>query len=281
MLRARPGDGLTRSIARIVIALALGMALIVVALRLLLDRFVFHPSRRLDASPADYGIPFEDVTMRAEDGVALHAWLLGRADTGPVVAFFHGNAGTIADRLERVRAWVSRGLCVLLVEYRGFGRSGGKATEEGVYRDAMAAYRFLADDRRVPASRIGLFGESLGGAVAIELGTRVEVCGIAVESAFTSIRDMARSVLPWYPRIFVPNAFDSLGRVASLRAPLLVVHGTRDSTVPFEQGRRLFAAAREPKRFEAVNGAEHNDVDIVGARAYADLLASFFRDGCR
>jgi uncharacterized protein len=282
--RRPPGGGRRRVLRRLAdfgLVVVGTLAVIVVALGFFLDRIVFHPGRGHEATPASYGLAFEDVSLQAEDGVKLHGWWLAREPAAPAVLFFQGNAGTIALRLDRVAQWVPRGLAVFLLDYRGYGSSEGSPSEKGVHRDATAAYRYLVEERGIAPSRIGLFGESLGGAVAIELASRARVGAVAVESTFTSIRDMAHAVWPWVPRIFVPDAFDSLDRIRRVEAPLFVAHGTRDSIVPFEQGKRLFDAAREPKHFEEVRGADHNDVYLVGGAGYADRLADFFRRNCR
>jgi fermentation-respiration switch protein FrsA (DUF1100 family) len=193
-----------------------------------------------------------------QDDVRLHAWHAAGPAAQPTLIWSHGNGGNIAGRADVLLALAARGLNVLAYDYRGYGRSAGRPSEAGVYRDAEAVYD--SERRRgVPAAHIICFGESLGGAVSVHLASARPCAGVAVVSTFTRLRDVARHYVG--PLAFVVgDQFDTLGRIRDLAVPILVAHGDRDDIVPFALGRRLFAAANRPKRFFRVPGATHNDV---------------------
>jgi fermentation-respiration switch protein FrsA (DUF1100 family) len=236
--------------------------------------------RGLVATPAAIGLAFEDVHLRTEDGVSLHGWLVSATEKRPqgprgTLLFFHGNAGNISHRLDSLRIFAELGLDVFIFDYRGYGRSAGRPSEVGTYRDATAAWRWLTQERRIDPSQIVLFGRSLGAAVAIELATRTDPVGLIVESAFTSVPDLGAQLYPFLPvRLLSRYRYDNLGRIASVRAPLLVVHSRGDEIVPFRQGQALFSAAREPKQFLELQGG-HNDGFLASEAAYRRGLAEF------
>lgn len=221
------------------------------------------------------GIQVQDCRFDTADGVRLHAWWCRPPDAAVVLLLFHGNAGNLADRAELMLTLASIPAEVLIVDYRGYGRSEGRPSEAGLYADASAAWRFLTEEQRVDPSRIVLLGKSLGGAVAVELATRVDPAGLVVQSSFTSVPDMAAVHYPFVPGALIRNRFDSAARIAEVRCPVLVVHSTADEIVPYDMGRRLFALAREPKRFLTVEGAAHNETWVVGGRRWLDGLAEF------
>jgi hypothetical protein len=262
----------------------IGLLLVLVlgALVILEKRLIYLPMRDHDVTPQALGLPGEELALAAEDGVRLHGWFLPVADSRLTFLVSHGNAGNVSHRLDRALLIRSRlGADVLLYDYRGYGRSEGSPDEAGTYRDARAAYRYLTETRGLAASRIVLFGESLGSAVALELAVEHPCCALVLESPFTSIPDMAQEVFPFLPlRPFLRTRYDSLSRVARLSVPLLVLHGDRDTTVPFAMGQRLFQAAPGPKRFHVIKGAGHNDTYLVGGDAYWRALAEFL-DGVR
>lgn len=252
----------------------------IAALLMLERRFIYFPMRELEVTPESLGVPFEDLWLVAEDGVRLHAWFLPVEAPRCTVLLSHGNAGNISHRLDRARLLqAALRADVLLYDYRGYGRSDGAPDEEGTYRDARAAYRYLVDTRHVPPSRMILFGESLGCAVAVDLALTHPSRAVVLESPFASIRDMAGATLPWLPvGRFLRTKYDNLAKIGRLGAPLLVMHGDRDSVVPFEQGQRLFTAAPEPKRFYRIAGADHNDTYLTGGSAYWAALSAFVEE---
>jgi hypothetical protein len=220
----------------------------------LLDALIFQPDSYVPDPPP--GV--KQGWIVTQDGVRLHAWHAAGPAAQPTLIWSHGNGGNIAGRTDVLLALAARGLNVLAYDYRGYGRSAGRPSEAGVYRDAEAVYD--SERRRgVPAARIICFGESLGGAVSVHLASTRPCAGVTVVSTFTRLRDVARHhVGPL--AVFAGNQFDVLARIRDLAVPILVAHGDRDDIVPFELGQRLFAAANQPKRFFRVAGANHNDV---------------------
>jgi fermentation-respiration switch protein FrsA (DUF1100 family) len=241
----------------------------------IIDRFVFFPERQLAGSPADVGLRYEDVWFPAADNVRLHGWWVP-GERAATVLWFHGNAGNISHRLEHLKLLHDAvGPTVLLVGYRGYGRSDGSPSEGGLYADARGALAYARSRGEVDRERIVYFGQSLGSAVAVELATRRSPRGLILETPFTSIQEMAAGILPGPLAHIVPRRFDNLDRIASIRCPMLFIHGDRDEVVPYEQGRRLFDAASAPKRFFTVAGARHNDAFVVGGKRYFDAVREF------
>ena len=230
-------------------------------MRALLEAMLFFPSRTVTA-PSELAV--EDLSIATEDGEELHGWWI--AAPGPPrghVLFCHGNAGNIASRAGYAHVLSRAGFDVLLFDYRGYGRSSGRPSEQGTHRDARAALSALLGRTGVRPSRTLYLGESLGAAVALALALEAPPAGLILQSAFTSVRDMARFVMPLVPRFVVPDAYPSLRLIGRLCAPLLVLHGEHDDVVPVAQGRALFAAAPEPKRIEVLAGAGHNDLLLL------------------
>lgn len=236
---------------------------------MLLDQLIFFPDAFVPPPPD--GV--EERWITAEDGVRLHAWYAAARPQIATLVWSHGNGGNIAGRGEVLLALRDRGLSVLAYDYRGYGRSEGRPSEAGCYRDARAAY----DDTRArgadPASLL-CFGESLGGAVSIHLACERPCAGVAVVATFTTLNDVAR-VHYGALAALARSRFDSLTRVRLLQVPVLVAHGDADELVPFALGETLYAAAPEPKRFFRASGAHHNDV--FGAPGLLDAVAEFAR----
>jgi uncharacterized protein len=190
----------------------------------------------------------------------------------------HGNAGNIADRVPHARLLAAAGFDVLLFDYSGYGRSTGRPSEAATYADARAARTALLARDGVDPERVLYLGESLGAAVALELALAHPPAGLILQSPFMSVRDIARFHYPYVPRALVPDAYPSLRRITGLHAPLLILHGARDTIVPLLHGEELFHAAPEPKRLEVFPDAGHND--MLGdqwVRTIADWAAGTLR----
>ncbi len=262
---------------RVVGTVALAGGIFLALLSPLAERVIFQPTRGVAIEPARLGVEAESLFLDTEDGVRVHAYYVPATThaTAPrALLFLHGNAGNASHRLPNAAALARLGADVLLLDYRGYGLSEGSPSEAGVYADARAAWNHLTEVRGVPPERIVLFGRSLGGAVAVELAQDRTLAGLVLESAFTNIDDMARRMIGPLAN-FVGGGFPSDERITRVRAPLLFFHGDRDDIVPIELGRALYAAAPEPKRFESIDGAGHNDTVVVGGNAYFAKIGAF------
>jgi len=202
------------------------------------------PSRALLATPARLGLAFEELNLVTEDGVRLHAWLVPAPGARGTLLFAHGNAGNISHRLDSIEIFHQLGLDVLIFDYRGYGDSTGRPSELGTYRDIEAAWRELTERRGVAPGRIVVFGRSLGAAVAAWLATRERPAGLILESAFTSLPDLAADIYPFLPaRYLVRFQYPSERYLTEARAPVLIVHSRDDEIVPFRHGQRLAQVA--------------------------------------
>ena len=221
-----------------------------------MNRLLYVPDREIRATPS---VPYRDLTLSTEDGQRLHAWWVpASAPAIASVLLCHGNGGNIGDRAHAADLLSAHGFGVLLFDYRGYGRSSGRPSESGTAVDARAAREAIEEEPVI------YLGESLGGAVALALAGERPPDGLILQSAFTSVRDIASVHYPFIPRPLVPDAYPNLRRVGDLRAPLLVLHGGDDRIVPAIYGQALYDAAPEPKRIEIFPGAGHNDV--IGPR---------------
>jgi len=249
---------------------------------------IFFPTRFPDglwdteAAARGSGCVIEDHFFAAEDGTKLHGWMCRRIDAlddQPVLLFFHGNAGNLSHRADLLIELATRTPArVFVVGYRGYGRSEGRPSETGLYRDARAAWKHLTEDSGVRADRIIIFGKSLGGGVAVELALQAPAAGLIIESSFTSIPDMAGAHYPFVPKFMVRTQMNSLVKIEFVSMPKLFIHSKQDRVVPYRLGRKLYEAAPEPKRFYEVVGAGHNDTWLVGGDSYFNALAAFIAD---
>jgi fermentation-respiration switch protein FrsA (DUF1100 family) len=245
------------------------------------DHLLFFPDTGpLPPPPSLLGDQAKTLHFRSPDGPRLAAWVVpppGLDSAALWVLILHGNAGDIASpgRPEHDRQLHDLGLGVLAMDYRGYGESEGVPSESGLYADAHAAYDVLRDTVGIPAKRIVIYGHSLGAAVAVQLATTVEAAGLILEGAFTSVPDRGKELYPWLPvHWMVRNRFNSLGLIGQIRMPLLIIHGRDDATIPIAHGRRLFAAAPEPKTFLDVPGG-HDDAFQTGAVQYQTGIRRF------
>ena len=266
--------------AKILGAAVLGYALLLGGCYALQRSLMYFPAAALP-SPAAAGVPeMVPVTLRTDDGLALKAWYAAaRAPRSPSIVYFHGNAGNIADRAYKVRPMLDAGLGVLLVSYRGYGGNPGAPSEAGLFADGRAALDFMGREG-VPAARIVAFGESLGSGVAVRLASERRLGAVVLEAPFTSAADAGQHAYPFLPvRQLIRDRFDSLSRIDTIGAPLLIVHGERDRIVPADHGRRLLAAASEPKEGVFLPEAGHNDAFEHGSvRAALEFLDRVYAD---
>ncbi len=240
-------------------------------------RLIYFPDRILADTPAQDHLGYEDVWATTSDGIRVHGWAMPPAGRDAAwLLYSHGNGGNVSLRPAGVAPLVHRGLGVLLYDYRGYGRSEGRPSEQGTYADGEAmlaeAIRRAGDARRVV-----LYGESLGGGVSYELARRhPELCGLITISTFTSIPDMVRVLYP-IPGLswLVRTRYDNLAKARDIRVPRLVIHGTDDELVPFRMGEALRDATSPPAEFLAIRGAHHNDTFSTGGDEYYDAVQRF------
>jgi fermentation-respiration switch protein FrsA (DUF1100 family) len=237
---------------------------------------VFFPERSFDSTPEAFGLTYRNVYFTTEDGKKLHGWFFPGQISDPVILHFHGNAGNLSHRLDLITHLLQRRLQIFIIDYRGFGKSEGSPSERGLYRDGLAAYDYLVKKEGLLPGKIVLHGHSLGAAVATEVALQRDVKAVILESAFTSTRDMAKTMpLFFLVSPFLPANYNNLAKAPRLHVPKLIIHGDADEIVPMAMGEKLFAATAEPKFFFPVEGAGHNDTYSIGGKPYLDAIERF------
>lgn len=240
-------------------------------------------------APSDHGLPRgEDLRLETSDGVAIHGWWVPAAASSGAcgtVLYFHGNAGILEDRAFIARRLSAAGFDALMVEYRGYGSSEGSPDEEGLHRDALAAWRHAAEERETPPARLAVAGHSLGSAVAARLAAERPVGAVVLTGAFPSVPELAAATYRWLPdalfRGWPTNRFETARRLAGVRAPVLVARGGRDRLVPRELTRRVLEAAGPEATWLEAPSAGHDD--LWDDEAFRERLHRFLREvmGCR
>ncbi len=241
------------------------------------SHLLYFPHREIIGTPALVGLAFTDEEFRTSDGVLLHGWFVPAGPAAPTILFMHGNGGNISYLLETLATAHRIGYNMFVFDYRGYGLSQGSPNEEGTYRDAMAAWTFLTSEKRIPARTIILQGRSLGGSVAAWLATHVTPAGLIVESSFTSVPDIASDAYPFFPvRLLSRFRYSTIEYVREATCPVLVIHSTDDEIVPYEHGRKLVEAAKEPKGFLEISGG-HNEGFVLDEERYREGIERFVR----
>lgn len=265
---------ITWSAIRIGVAVYAGLCLLVLFRQ---SRYVYFPDREIATAPDAVGLAFDDVVLQTQDGVKITGWFVPAYPQDPLkpartVLFCHGNAGDIGDRVGSVKTFHDMGLNVFLFDYRGYGHSTGRPSEEGTYLDAQAAWNYLKAERGYAPHTIIIFGRSLGGAVASWLAEQVNPGLLFLESTFSSAADMAAKMYPLLPAKWLCRyGYDSVHRVGNVRCPVLVTHSPDDEMIPFRHAKRIVKAAREPKALVELSGSHNGG----GLDAHPDAQAAF------
>jgi fermentation-respiration switch protein FrsA (DUF1100 family) len=258
-------------------AIAISITGVLALMFFLQSRLVYFPDGQITATPQDKGIAYQEISFEATDGVQLSAWYVPSEANRGVVLFSHGNGGNISYNLPFVEILHRVGLSTFIYDYRGYGRSKGKPSEEGTYSDIAGAWRYLTESRKVPAGQILLYGQSLGGPIAAKLATEKKPAALILDSTFTSFIDIAGYHYPFLPvRWLARFEYNTLERVKNVRCPVLVIHSSDDEIVPFSQGVALYEAAPEPKAFIKLRGG-HNDALFLSAGEYGTGLDAFLK----
>lgn len=247
---------------------------------------IFKPVAMLQTTPERLGMRFEEVHIPSGSGAErgdLFAWWIPATDAdAPTVLYLHGNDRNISAALDidKIARLHDMGYNLLMVDYRGYGRSsGGEPSESKVYEDADASWNYLLKQRARDPKRTFIFGHSLGSAIAIDLAVHhPEAAGVIAESGFTSLVDMGEIEYPYLPvEPLLNQRFDSLGKIGNLKVPLLLIHGTWDSLVPYRMSQRLFERASSQKTLKLIEGGEHNNNAIIAPLEYRAAVDGFIR----
>ncbi len=279
-----------RGAVKNIIALIAAVIFFYLFLRWFEKKQIYFPDGEIEFTPESIALPFEDVYFNASDGVRLNGWFVPAVNSDTTLIFFHGNGGNIGDRLACIAIFNKLGLNIFIFDYRGYGRSTGRPSEEGTYLDAMAAYDYVAGRKDVdPAGmhsngisddKIILYGESLGGAIAYELAANRKVAAVVTMGAFSSVADMGKVLYPFmsvkFIRLIMRTSYDTVSKADKIKIPKLIIHSVADEIVPFEQGRKLFSGACEPKEFYEMRGG-HIDAMFTYESEFCERITSFLK----
>jgi fermentation-respiration switch protein FrsA (DUF1100 family) len=260
----------------IAVSLAIAYAAVLALVYLFQPRLVYFPDigREAPATPLAHGLAYDAVKISTDDGETLSAWWVPAQAMRGAVLLLHGNAGNIAHRIDYAAMFARLGYATLLVDYRGYGASTGKPSEEGTYRDAAASWRWLTA-KGVRAADIVIYGESLGGGVASWLAKEHPPRALVLASTFTSMPALGQQIYPFLPVRWLSRfSYDTLARLDDIAAPVFVAHSRNDEIVPFSHGERLYAAARGQKRFLEMQGG-HNETFVFSRGEWASALGAF------
>ena len=247
------------------------------------SRLIYFPGSAREVTKDALSLPFEEVTLDSrapseKKPVRIVGWFVPAAKNRGTVLLFHGNAGTIADRGEIIGILHNLGLTVFILDYRGYGKSEGTPSEQGLYADAAAAWEYLTLKRGIPARRIIVMGKSLGGGVASQLAGQRGPGALILQSTFTSTADMGARLYPFLPvRLLTRHRYETLKRMPNIQCPVLVAHSPRDEMIPYAFGRAIFDAAREPKRLLEMRGS-HNEGFLEMGKPYPDGIDAFLKE---
>jgi fermentation-respiration switch protein FrsA (DUF1100 family) len=249
---------------------------LVFSIRSLLPRIVFKPARELICTPETYGLRFEDVTLVTSDGLNINGWYVPAPEARGTLLFFHGNAGNISHRLDSIEIFHYLGFSVFIVDYRGYGKSEGRCSIPGITEDALAAWKYLTDERRIPPDNIVVFGRSVGGAAAMQLMRHIKPRALILESTFSSLPEMVRvPFLVPVARFVIGDVFNSAEIASELTVPTLCFHSPDDGIVPYRLGRRLYESVAGDKAFVELTGG-HNEGFLKSIDVYRFALNEFF-----
>jgi uncharacterized protein len=238
-------------------------------------RFIYFPHKEVEATPKLISLEYDELTLTTSDDVELNAWWIPNPNSRATLLFLHGNAGNISHRLESINIFYKLGLSVLIIDYRGYGKSNGTPSEQGTYIDAETAWSYLTNNKNISSDNIIIFGRSLGGAVAIWLAEKHPSAALIVESSFTSIADIGKYYYPYLPSSLLAQIkYPSKDRISNINSPLLIIHSINDELIPYKYGQGLFKVAKKPKIFLNISGG-HNDGFLTSGDKYINGIERF------
>lgn len=253
----------------------LGLLLLNVLMYFQQPHMIFYPMPGLEQTPEDWGFKYKNVNFKTEDDIQLHGWYIPHPQSERVLLFFHGNAGNISHRQASIEIFHRLGLNILIFDYRGYGQSQGKPSEQGFYQDAAAAWKFLTEEEDFAPEQIIIFGRSLGGTVAARLAADVQAHGLILESTLSSAHDFAKQVFKVLARlVFIRYDFNTVEYIRHVNAPVLVLHSPDDEIMPFNLGEKVFESANQPKQFVRMRG-DHNSGFYLSQPEYEQQLSNW------
>lgn len=261
-----------------VISLALIIIVLALIVYLLEDKLTFYPMRNLELVPEDFGLSYEEISLRPSGSDTIHGWFFKpRDEKTPVLAIFHGNAGNISHRLDWLTPFIKRGFGALLFDYRGYGLSSGSPSEKAFEEDALAVWDFLVHQKGIAPRLIVPFGRSLGGAPATFLAAERPVGSLVLEGAFGRGKDMAGRIFGFLPfHLVMKNRWEVAANLSRVRVPVMILHGREDEVVPFSLGERLAQTKGPPKvLWWPVVGGRHLDLQIILGASYYERIGNF------
>ena len=253
-----------------------GFYLVIVSLVYIFQsKLLYFPDKNIVADPEFYGLEYEEVKFKTADDFILHGWYIPVDSAKYTLLFCHGNAGNISHWLESIKQFYNLGLNVFIFDYRGYGKSEGNVSEQGTFKDAEAAWKYLVTEKNTDSQNIIIFGRSLGAAIACHLATHQKAAALIMESAFISVPDLAAQIYPFLPVRWLSRfEYNNLENIQKIKCPVLFIHSKKDEIIPFSHGERLFAAANQPKQFLEINGS-HNDGFLVSQGKYLAGIMGF------
>lgn len=260
---------------KILLIIILGAIIFKIYFIFLEQKSLYHPEKEIPQAPKNLGLTYEDVDFKTDDGNLLHGWFVPSKEAKATVLYCHGNAGNIYHRLHKVKFFHEMGVNFFIFDYRGYGKSTGKPSEKGLYKDAQTAYDYIVSRSDVDKNKIVVYGKSLGGPVAADLCVHRQASALILEGSFASVALRAQQLYPFLPMKFlITQKYDTIAKVKNLHIPKLIVHGRQDEVISFRHGETLFKVAAEPKQFLAFEGG-HNDDVYVASEAYKQELDKF------
>ncbi|MFH1622675.1 MAG: alpha/beta hydrolase [Candidatus Omnitrophota bacterium] len=238
-------------------------------------RSIFFPIKDFAMLPDSLGIEYEDIFTKTDDGLTLNAWFIPAKDNTNLTIFFsHGNGGNISHRFDKITILRNLGLNVFIYDYRGYGKSQGRPSEEGIYLDAQAAYKYLTKEKGLNPDDIIAYGESLGATVTVDLASKVKLKALILEGAFTNAKEMSKEIYPFLPTFILKSKLDSISKIKNIHIPKLFIHSINDEIVPIHLNKKLFNAALGEKTFVTIAGG-HNTSHIDSQKEYTQGIATF------
>jgi len=239
------------------------------------QKSLYHPYKEIPQTPANLGIAYEEINFKTADGKLLNGWFVPAKDAKATVLYCHGNAGNIYHRLHKVKFFHEMGVNFFIFDYRGYGKSTGKPSEKGLYKDAQAAYDYIISRSDVDRNKIVVYGKSLGGPVAADLCLHRKASALILEGSFASVALRAQQLYPFLPmKLLITQKYDAMAKVKDMHIPKLIAHARQDEVISFRHGEILFKSVAEPKQFLPFDGG-HNDDVYVTSSAYREELLKF------